>query len=182
MLDVLLIAVLRVWFGRDGNAPTWWDAEQDPVVGPALLLVLAIGFAVGQPIYSGLIGLMLALLAASCDRDANAPTAVAPRTTAQAFHHGPDVRYTQRDFLGNPLVSEVLPTGAWRCRLRNGGPAVPRETLARAFEIFFSTKPGAAGLGLAICQRIVEAHGGTVVLESASDVGTTLTIVLPPAA
>jgi AraC-like DNA-binding protein len=39
MLDVLLIAVLRVWFGRDGNAPTWWDAEQDPVVGPALKLI-----------------------------------------------------------------------------------------------------------------------------------------------
>lgn len=39
MLDVLLIAVLRVWFGRDGNAPPWWDAEQDPVVGPALKLI-----------------------------------------------------------------------------------------------------------------------------------------------
>jgi AraC-like DNA-binding protein len=39
MLDVLLIAVLRVWFGRDGNAPTWWDAEQDAVVGPALKLI-----------------------------------------------------------------------------------------------------------------------------------------------
>lgn len=39
MLDVLLIAVLRVWFGRDGNAPTWWHAEQDPMVGPALKLI-----------------------------------------------------------------------------------------------------------------------------------------------
>jgi len=39
MLDVLLIAVLRVWFGRDGNAPTWWGAEQDPMVGPALKLI-----------------------------------------------------------------------------------------------------------------------------------------------
>ena len=80
------------------------------------------------------------------------------------------------------LASEVLPTGAWRCRLRNGGPAVPRETLGRAFEIFFSTKPGAAGLGLAISQRIVEEHGGTIALESTADVGTTLVIVLPPAA
>ncbi len=39
MLDVLLIAVLRVWFGRDGNAPAWWSAEQDPVLGPALKLI-----------------------------------------------------------------------------------------------------------------------------------------------
>jgi signal transduction histidine kinase len=80
------------------------------------------------------------------------------------------------------LTSEVLPTGAWRCRLRNGGAVVPQETLARAFEIFFSTKPGAAGLGLAICQRIVEEHGGTISLDSAANAGTTLVIVLPPAA
>jgi AraC-like DNA-binding protein len=39
MLDVLLIAVLRVWFARDGNAPPWWAAERDPVVGPALKLI-----------------------------------------------------------------------------------------------------------------------------------------------
>lgn len=39
LLDVLLIAVLRVWFDRDGNAPTWWQAERDPIVGPALKLI-----------------------------------------------------------------------------------------------------------------------------------------------
>ncbi|MDT5017145.1 MAG: hypothetical protein QOD39_3305 [Mycobacterium sp.] len=39
MLDLLLIAVLRAWFDREGNAPTWWHAEHDPVVGPALKLI-----------------------------------------------------------------------------------------------------------------------------------------------
>lgn len=39
LLDVLLIAVLRVWFERDANAPTWWQAEHDPMVGPALKLI-----------------------------------------------------------------------------------------------------------------------------------------------
>lgn len=39
LLDVLLIAVLRTWFGRAANAPTWWQAEQDAVVGPALKLI-----------------------------------------------------------------------------------------------------------------------------------------------
>ena len=38
-LDLLLIAVLRIWFDRDENAPTWWHAEHDPVVGPALKLI-----------------------------------------------------------------------------------------------------------------------------------------------
>jgi AraC-like DNA-binding protein len=31
--------VLRRWFDRDGQAPTWWHAEHDPVVGPALRLI-----------------------------------------------------------------------------------------------------------------------------------------------
>jgi AraC-like DNA-binding protein len=39
LLDLLLIAVLRTWFDRDENAPTWWQAEHDPVVGPALKLI-----------------------------------------------------------------------------------------------------------------------------------------------
>lgn len=39
LLDLLLIGVLRTWFDRDGNAPSWWQAEQDPVVGPALKLI-----------------------------------------------------------------------------------------------------------------------------------------------
>ena len=39
LLDLLLIAVLRTWFDRDGNAPPWWQAERDPVVGPALKLI-----------------------------------------------------------------------------------------------------------------------------------------------
>jgi AraC-like DNA-binding protein len=39
LLDLLLIAMLRTWFDRDGNAPTWWRAEHDPVVGPALKLL-----------------------------------------------------------------------------------------------------------------------------------------------
>ncbi|MGV0815362.1 AraC family transcriptional regulator [Mycolicibacterium boenickei] len=39
LLDLLLMGVLRTWFGRDANAPSWWQAEQDPVVGPALKLI-----------------------------------------------------------------------------------------------------------------------------------------------
>jgi AraC-like DNA-binding protein len=39
LLDVLLIAVLRAWFALEDNAPPWWHAEQDPVVGQALRLI-----------------------------------------------------------------------------------------------------------------------------------------------
>jgi AraC-like DNA-binding protein len=39
LLDLLLMDVLRTWFDRDEHAPTWWHAEQDTVVGPALRLI-----------------------------------------------------------------------------------------------------------------------------------------------
>ena len=77
------------------------------------------------------------------------------------------------------LHSAVLPTGMWRCRLHNGGPAIPPDVLPRVFEIFFSTKPGGTGIGLALCQRIIEEHGGTITLESAPECGTSATILLP---
>ena len=77
------------------------------------------------------------------------------------------------------LHTAVLPNGAWRCRLHNGGPAIPADALPRVFEIFFSSKPGGTGIGLALCQRIIEEHGGTIALESLPESGTTVTLVLP---
>ena len=67
----------------------------------------------------------------------------------------------------------------WRCRLHNGGAAIPPDVLPRVFEVFFSTKPGGTGIGLALSQRIVEEHGGTISLDSAPDRGTTASIMLP---
>jgi AraC-like DNA-binding protein len=40
LLDVLLVSVLRAWFARAGSdAPSWYAAQRDPVVGPALRLL-----------------------------------------------------------------------------------------------------------------------------------------------
>ncbi len=79
------------------------------------------------------------------------------------------------------LTSQTLANGSWRCRLHNGGPAIPPEVLPRVFEIFFSTKSGGTGIGLALCQRILDEHQGTITLESTPEAGTTLTLWLPAA-
>lgn len=80
------------------------------------------------------------------------------------------------------LTSHVSPVGGWRCRLSNGGPAIPPDVLPHVFEFFFSTKAGGTGIGLALCQRIMDEHGGTITIDSAPDTGTTLTLTLPPTA
>lgn len=80
------------------------------------------------------------------------------------------------------LETERLPNGAWRCRLHNDGPAIPPDVLPRVFEMFFSTKAGETGIGLALCQRIIEDHHGTITLENAPGGGATATILLPAAA
>ncbi len=77
------------------------------------------------------------------------------------------------------LDSRVLPRGGWRCTLHNGGAPIPAEDVGRVFDLFFSTKPGGTGIGLALCKRIMEEHGGKITVDSSSDTGTTVTITLP---
>ncbi|HJQ99366.1 MAG TPA: ATP-binding protein [Candidatus Polarisedimenticolaceae bacterium] len=59
------------------------------------------------------------------------------------------------------------------------GVGIGPEARARLFEPYFSTKSSGTGLGLAIVRRVVEAHGGTIDVESEAGKGTTFTIRLP---
>ena len=67
----------------------------------------------------------------------------------------------------------------YRGTVRNDGAPFAPDTLARAFEPLVRTKPGHAGIGLAIAQRIVNEHAGAIFLESGAGAGTSLTFTLP---
>jgi two-component system sensor histidine kinase HydH len=62
------------------------------------------------------------------------------------------------------------------------GKGMAPEVAAKAFRPFFSTKSGGTGLGLATTRKIIEAHGGTIALQSEPGRGTKFTIQLPLAA
>lgn len=59
------------------------------------------------------------------------------------------------------------------------GIGMSTQTLSKIFMPLFTTKAKGMGFGLAICKRIVDAHGGKIAVESALDKGTKFTIILP---
>jgi len=66
-------------------------------------------------------------------------------------------------------------------KVKDNGPGVPAEIRGRIFEPLFTTKDAGigTGIGLALCHRIIEAHGGSIVLESGEDEGAVFAIRLP---
>ncbi len=61
------------------------------------------------------------------------------------------------------------------------GGGIQPDDISRVFEPYFTTKQGGTGLGLLIVRRIIRAHGGEVIIESAPGRGVTMTVRLPRA-
>ncbi|MBM3312143.1 MAG: HAMP domain-containing protein, partial [Candidatus Aminicenantes bacterium] len=70
--------------------------------------------------------------------------------------------------------------GTFELKVGDNGAGIKPEVLSQIFTPFFSTKKGGTGLGLSICRKIVEAHGGTISVESKAGRGTAFTVQIPP--
>ena len=64
-------------------------------------------------------------------------------------------------------------------RVTDTGSGIRKEHLTRVFERYFTTKADGTGLGLAVVERIISAHNGTLKVESDEGKGTTFTAYLP---
>jgi two-component system cell cycle sensor histidine kinase/response regulator CckA len=90
-------------------------------------------------------------------------------TTQVKVNQDADVPNAENLAEGNYLALEVSDTGC----------GITPEMQAKLFEPFFTTKGAGRGLGLALIQGIVRAHGGAISLKSAPGQGTTFQVLLP---
>jgi PAS domain S-box-containing protein len=63
--------------------------------------------------------------------------------------------------------------------VQDSGPGIDRKNLDRIFRPFFTTKENGMGMGLSICQSIIEAHNGHLCALSEADEGSVFKILLP---
>jgi len=100
-------------------------------------------------------------------------------------HTPPNGKVTIKAEKGTQKQKEVVPIPTVEISVTDTGSGIPPEDLAHIFERFYQVDKSRAGkdrgmgLGLTIAKQIVEAHRGTISVESVRDLGTRFTISLP---
>lgn len=81
---------------------------------------------------------------------------------------------------GGELILRTRRDGPWAVLdVIDTGVGMSEEVRARVFDAFYSTRPGGSGLGLPTTRKIVEAHGGTIHVQSVPGKGSQFSVRLP---
>jgi signal transduction histidine kinase len=76
------------------------------------------------------------------------------------------------------IVAQEL-AGSARLSIADTGPGIPETQLAEIFKLYFTTKKGGSGIGLAVAYRTLQLHGGVLSVESQQGKGSTFHMILP---
>ena len=126
---------------------------------------------------------------------------VLPPPTGVTVDHrpapGPVVAVADRDMLRQVLLNVVgngyqaMPEGGTltvsvgedaagaQIHISDTGVGMTDDVRRKLFEPFFTTKARGVGLGLAVCKRIIDAHGGSITVDSEPGSGSTFTVTVP---
>jgi PAS domain S-box-containing protein len=77
------------------------------------------------------------------------------------------------------LTGQVNPEGQVSVTIQDTGVGIAEAIKSQIFTPLFTTKPRGQGFGLAVCKRVIEAHGGTISFESAEGKGAKFSIHFP---
>jgi len=80
---------------------------------------------------------------------------------------------------GKLKIESRIVDGMWKLSFSDTGIGMPEEIKEKIGKPLLTTKAKGMGLGLAICKRIVEAHRGSISVESHPGKGTTFTVSIP---
>ncbi len=81
---------------------------------------------------------------------------------------------------GGELLLRTWSDGAWNVlEITDTGVGMAEDVCGRVFDAFYSNRAGGSGLGLPTTRKIVEAHGGTIRVQSEPGKGSQFTIRLP---
>jgi signal transduction histidine kinase len=80
---------------------------------------------------------------------------------------------------GELRISSNLSKGCVEAKFTDTGQGIHEDVLKQLWKPLVTRKPKGIGLGLAICKRIAEAHGGSISVESRVGQGTTFTLTIP---
>ncbi len=103
------------------------------------------------------------------------------KNAKEAMPSGGQLRILATNYEPQAQTSQVKPASYVLISIVDDGHGVPKDFLGQLFDPYFSTRADHAGLGLALSQAIVRAHGGIIDVEHAPVRGTVVRIYLPAA-